>query len=81
MADNVYNDETVLNGCNVPDDLSYQSAVRALHEMVNGELKRFYVLTTLFRHKRRRKTLCFHAVANITQTLIVLDETLFALPE
>lgn len=80
IADSVYDDALVLNGLDMPDYMHYYSAVRAGHGMVNGKLKRFKVLTSLFRHYRWFHTLCFHAVGSITQTVINIEEPLFQLP-
>lgn len=74
IVDSGYDDVSVLNGLDVPDYIHYQSAVRVRHEMVNGKLKRFKVLTSLFRYDRWLQTLCFHAVANITNTVIKSEE-------
>lgn len=80
IADDGYGDARGVNGLDVPDYMHYHSAVRARHETLNSKLKRFNVLTRTFRHERPLHVLCFHAVANITQTVISLEEPLFQLP-
>jgi hypothetical protein len=55
-------------------DRSMKSNARAQHEIVNGRLKQFNVLTNHFRHMKPNKDgmkqkhrMCFHAVAVVTQ--------------
>lgn len=73
IGDAGHEDSTILNWLDVADFIQYHSAVKARHDMVYGKLKRFNVLTTTFRHDRRLHVLWFHAVANITQKVIILD--------
>lgn len=53
--------------------------IRSRHETVNAMLKRFNVLTTPFRHGVEKNQLCFKAVANICQLLILYEEPLFSI--
>jgi hypothetical protein len=51
-------------------DRKEKSAVRARHEIVNGRLKQFEVLNSVFRHNidmRAKHKMCFNAVAVITE--------------
>lgn len=80
ISDAGYADATVLNGLDVPEYMDYHSAVRARHEVVNWKLKSFNVLRNNFRHGIELHTLCFHAVANLTQVVIMMEEPLFDLP-
>ena len=61
-----------------------KSNARSQHEIVNGRLKIFNVLTTHFRHMKPNKEgmmakhqMCFHAVAVITQLKFLLGERIF----
>lgn len=68
IADRGYGDER----CSTPDTLTAEgrqlaSEIRARHETVNGRFKKFRVLRDTFRHDRSKHSVCFHAVASITQ--------------
>lgn len=43
--------------------------VRARHETINKRLKTFNILKHRFRHDKKKHSICFHAVANITQII------------
>ena len=67
------------------DDRKMKSNARAQHEIVNGRLKHFGVLTTHFRHMKpnrdgmmKKHKLCFDAVAVITQLKFIFGESIFA---
>jgi hypothetical protein len=48
-------------------DRSQKNTVRARHENINGRLKKFAVLDSVFRHDLGKHQSCFYAVATITQ--------------
>lgn len=79
IEDDGYDDATVLNGLDVPDYMHNRSEVRARNEAVNGKRNRLNVLTRTFRHDRRLHVLCFNAVENILQEVILLEEQLLQL--
>ena len=56
---------------------SLSSSLRARHEVVNRRLKHFSVLRTVFRHDLSVHSMCFHAVANITQLMIKHEDPMF----
>lgn len=60
-----------------PGKADYQHEVRGRQVGVNGRLKRFRVLTTLFSHNKDHHDLCFFAVPNIVQVVINVEEPLF----
>lgn len=53
--------------------------VRARHETVNRRFKQFFVLEHRFRHNVSLHSICFHAVANVTQLIIENGHPLFNL--
>ena len=57
----------------------FTAAVRARHEIVNRRLKKFRVLGDRFRHSVQKHSICFHAVANVTEVSIERGELLFDL--
>lgn len=52
--------------------------LRARHENFNKRLKHFNVLSCTFRHDRRKHSVFFHAVVNVTKVLVD-HEPLFAI--
>ena len=57
----------------------FSSTVKARHETLNHRLKQFHVLGDRFRHDLKKHSRCFYAVANLTEIMIELGESLFEL--
>lgn len=53
--------------------------IMARHETVNRRMKQFQALKQVFRHDRRKHTIVFNAVANLTQLMLVNGEPLFTI--
>ena len=51
--------------------------IMARHETIHAKIKIFRVLTTPFRHDLEKHDLCFRAIVNIIQLMILNGETLF----
>lgn len=79
IADEGYKDASVFSAKDAAEDgmLDYHRAIRARHEIVNGRLKRWKVLTVQFRHQRDLHGMCFFAVANLTQLILRIEAPLF----
>lgn len=80
IADGGYNH----NRCKHPAELNETEGkqcgiLRARHETVNRRLKQFFVLGHRFKHNVTLHSVCFHAVANVTQLLIESGHPLFKL--
>ncbi len=79
IADGGYTDERCEKNRQsrvVPKHL--HSLARARHETVNRRFKQFSVLGTRFRHDKSLHSVCFHAVANLTQLMLSHGEPLFS---
>ena len=71
VADEGYNDPTCLPGSDVDGEHRKRlAAIRARKETVNRRFKQFFVPGHRFRHKSAIHSVCFHAVANLTQIMI-----------
>lgn len=80
IADGGYPDEHCVTRTAVREaERDIFSRVRARHETANRRLKQFYVIGHRFRHSISLDSCCFHAVANLTQLMIELEEPLFSL--
>jgi DDE superfamily endonuclease len=54
-----------------------QKEIMARHETVNRRLKQFKVLGDRFRHEVTKHPICFHAVVNITELMIINGHPLY----
>lgn len=80
VADNTYKDPYYfIYPHGNPESIALQKRIMARHETANDRLKNFKVLSTKFRHKLEKHSLCFHAVVNITQVMLCNGEPLFGL--
>lgn len=80
IADNGYQDrEYFIYPRAYPNDSILIGKIRARHETVNARLKSFKVLSNKFRHSLDLHPLCFCAVANIVQVVIMQESPLFDL--
>lgn len=80
VADGVYRDNRYfITPLYNPDSIQAQKEIRARHEKVNGIIKRFHCLTTVFRHHWQDHSFCFFAVAQIVHLIIEYDEPLYEL--
>ena len=71
VADEGYNDPTCLPGSDVDGEHRKRLAtIRARQQTVNRRFKQFFVLVHRFRHRIALHSVCFHAVANLTQIMI-----------
>jgi hypothetical protein len=60
VADGVYRDHNhFITPLYNPQSVISQQAIRSRHENVNGKIKRFRCLTSVFRHDRENHYLCF----------------------
>lgn len=78
VADDGYKDAS----CLLRNDVEGQQRkvladVRARQETANRRFKQFFILGHRFRHDVSLHSVCFHAVANITQLTIELGDPLF----
>ncbi len=74
IADRGYGDEKCMTLSRLTEDERNLAAdIRARHETVNARFKKFGVLRSLCRHIRSKHSICFHAVANITQLMMDTD--------
>ena len=55
----------------------FHSRILARHENVNRRLKQFSILSNRFRNSISKHSVCFHAVANITQLMFEENRSLF----
>ena len=76
IADRVHGDEKCKLRCDY-EGADIAKLARARHETANRCLKQFRVLVSWYRHSLRKHSMCFHAVANLTQLAIERGETLF----
>jgi len=64
------------NGLN--NAVTYIKAVAwACHESINKRIKQFHVLSAMFHHDVEKHGFCFHSAANITQLIIMHEESPF----
>lgn len=74
ICDNGYTDDRCIQPPGTNNRFHYTlSRVRARHENLNRRLKQFNVLGHRFRHDLSKHKLCFMAVANITNLMLVED--------
>ena len=73
ITDNGYPDETCLQSRDCIDaNKKKHRRIRAKHEVINGRIKNFQVVSTTFRHDHNLHAYCFHAVVHIIK--LCLDE-------
>lgn len=78
IADDTYKDAAYfIYPSGFPDSIALQKRIMARHETINARLKQFSVLTKPFRHRLNLHPICFHAIANITQLMILNGEPLY----
>ena len=78
IADDTYKDATYfIYPSGNPESRRQQKLIMSRHETVNSRLKSFNVLNSSFRHKLTKHPLCFHAVVNLTQLMILNGSPLF----
>ena len=53
------------------------SIARARHETCNRRMKQFQCISRKFRHNINKHSICFYAVANLTQLMIENNQPLF----
>jgi len=75
IADKGYPDPTVYR------DEALERYVRSRHEHINKRMRQFSVLRHKFTHNPSKHSVCFRAVANLTQLAIVSGETLYNIDE
>lgn len=77
IADKGYKDS---NYFLLPNQLnsSQHKYIMSRHETVNKRLRQFKILYVPFRHSLKKHTICFNAVANITELVIENEEPLFS---
>jgi len=80
VADNTYQDEHFIYPKRYPHARTRIKQILARHETVNKRMKQWGCLNQRFRHRivLHPICICFRAVANLTQLMILLGETLFA---
>jgi hypothetical protein len=59
------------------DDQAMKHIARARHETINGRLKSFSVLSSVFRHRLELHGKCFHFIAILIQMMIENEECIF----
>ena len=78
IADKGYEDDKCVY---FSEDMAYPdhlfSACRARHENMNRRIKQFNVAGQRFRHCISLHSICFHAVANISQLMIEYESPLY----
>jgi hypothetical protein len=80
VADRTYRDDTYfINPYNDPESAAIQKDIMARHETVNKRLKQFNALPNFIRHDIVKHKLCFYAVCNITQLMLLNGEPLYEL--
>ena len=77
VADKTYRDEHFVNPFNDPNSAALQKTIMARHETVNKRVKQFRVLQNCFRHAVDKHQICFYAVCNLTQLMIMNGEPLY----
>ena len=81
IADGGYKgDDRIVTPSGLNNVVSRMRAVcRACHENVNAKLKIFEVLSKKYRHNLKQHPTCFHAVANIVQAQLLIEDSLFTI--
>lgn len=64
--------------CHTPNkffgtDKTMASNIRARHEMENGKIKQWSVISSVFRHNGKNHSFCFYAVAQIVQLFLLMN--------
>ena len=77
VADKTYRDRNFVNPLDDPHSAVLQKAIMARHETVNHRVKQFRVLQICFRHDVAKHQMCFYAVCNLTQLMLVNGEPLY----
>ena len=77
VADKTYRDVHFINPLDDPNSRALQKVIMARHETVNKRLKQFRVLQNCFRHELDKHQMCFYAVSNLTQLMIMNGEPLY----
>lgn len=78
IADRGYPDDCCITPTNVESSKREEFyRIRACQETASRRLKQFCVLGYRFRPNVRLHSFCFHAVANLTQLMVELEEPLF----
>lgn len=78
LADDTYRDGLYfIHPHGNPESIQKQKQFMARHETVNGRLKSFRVLSTIFRHDLTLHSACFYAVANLVPLTIMNGEPLY----
>jgi hypothetical protein len=78
VADKGYRDNRYfINPLDDPDSSILQKSIMARHETINRRIKQFHVLTDTFRHDIDKHQICFYAVCNLTQLMLLNGEPLY----
>lgn len=78
IADEIYKDRNCIRKSFLAGSHKRKAErILSRHETLNGRLKRFGVLSQQFRHNLDKHSICFFAVANLTQIIIHYEEPLF----
>jgi hypothetical protein len=77
IADNTYQDEHFIYSNRYPHLRAKIKHILARHETVNKRMKQWGCLSKRFRHRIVLHPICFRAVANLTQLMILLGEPLY----
>ena len=78
LADDTYRDVLYfIHPHGNPESVQKQKQFMARHETVNGRMKSFRVLSSVYRHNLTFHSNCFYAVANIVQLMIMNGEPLY----
>jgi len=80
VADDGYKDYRFIYPHLYPEFRACLKSIMARHETVNNRMKHWGCLNQCFRHRVKLHPLCFRAVANLTQLMIMLGEELFPVP-
>ncbi len=80
VADKGYRDRRYfINPIDDPDSSVLQKSIMARHETVNKRIvKQFRILSDTFRHDIDKHQICFYAVCNLTQLMLINGEPLYA---
>lgn len=76
LADNGYSDTLCVIPKTHPDSTLHKR-IRARHEIFNGKIKRFFIVSHTFRHPLQRHADCFYAAAHLT-SLQMEEEPFFS---
>lgn len=80
LTDSGYTHEKCVAKCSIQAmDHEFHQRVRALHESINGRIKRFRVVDSVFRHGLYLHKRCFFAVVNVVQLMMEIEEPAFTL--